>query len=88
MPVSVENPDEWIDPATPLDAIKPLDLNEYRVRAINPAVNYVPEKDIEKSKRLEPLDRRCAYDDLILSEERFEPLPVITPPFPVACPQP
>lgn len=48
MPVSVENPEAWLDPATPLDGIQPLALEKYRVRPVNRAVNKVGEKDIAK----------------------------------------
>jgi putative SOS response-associated peptidase YedK len=48
MPVAVENPENWLDPATPLDSIAPLPLNQYQVRAVNMAVNHVREKDIRK----------------------------------------
>jgi len=34
MPVSVVNPEEWLDHATPLDGIAPLALEKYQVRQI------------------------------------------------------
>lgn len=48
MPVSLDNPMDWLDADTTLDAIEPLPMDVYRVRAVNPAVNYVREKDIAK----------------------------------------
>ncbi len=51
MPVVLENPERWLDPQTALDDIKPLRPDRFLVRAVNPAVNKVSEKDIDAIER-------------------------------------
>ncbi len=48
MPVALANPEVWLDPATALDAVRPLALELYRVRPVSQALNYVREKSLEK----------------------------------------
>ncbi len=47
MPVAVKDPEKWLDPNTLLDDAEPLDLDQYKVRPLNRAVNHVREKAIE-----------------------------------------
>ncbi|MEA2950927.1 MAG: hypothetical protein QOJ96_447 [Alphaproteobacteria bacterium] len=51
MPVALDNAETWLDPRTPLDGIKPLGPDRFIVRAVNPAVNKVSEKNIDAIER-------------------------------------
>lgn len=49
MPIAVDDPMRWLQGSEkPLDNIRPLPLNLYAVRPVNPAVNKVSEKDLNK----------------------------------------
>jgi putative SOS response-associated peptidase YedK len=52
MPVALENPEEWLDVATPIEGIAALGPDQFRVRRVNPAVNKVKEKDLEVIERV------------------------------------
>lgn len=47
MPVVLEEPEKWLDPAATLDIAAPLGPKEFKVRVVNRAVNKPTEKDIE-----------------------------------------
>ena len=46
MPVILDDPMGWLDPDTSLDAMDKLPEEAFKVRAVNPAVNKVAEKNI------------------------------------------
>jgi len=49
MPVILDDPLAWLEPSdSPLDNIRPLGIDHFGVRPVNPAVNRVSEKSLEK----------------------------------------
>jgi putative SOS response-associated peptidase YedK len=47
MPVVLADPERWLDLDSTLDDLRPLGPEAFMVRAVNPAVNKVSEKNIE-----------------------------------------
>jgi putative SOS response-associated peptidase YedK len=47
MPVVLADVEPWLDLDTPLDDVRPLGPDRFVVRAVNPAVNKVSEKNID-----------------------------------------
>ena len=51
MPVVLGEVEGWLDLDTTLDDLRPLGPEQFTVRAVNPAVNKVSEKNIEAIER-------------------------------------
>ena len=51
MPVVLGDVEGWLDLDTTLDDLRPLGPEQFAVRAVNPAVNKVSEKNIEAIER-------------------------------------
>jgi len=52
MPVVLDDAERWLDLDVDLDALNPLGPDRFAVRAVNPAVNKVAEKDIDAIERV------------------------------------
>jgi putative SOS response-associated peptidase YedK len=51
MPVVLGDVEGWLDLDTTLDDLHPLGPEQFTVRAVNPAVNKVSEKNLEAIER-------------------------------------